>query len=329
MGKGETVLRSFSLLPTNENEKNRLEELYASKGNLPEMPAKKVMGIGFVGEEITLNLANLEGEILEKESIRTGLFKNFKGKVKEFNAIVDEVADKRRLRAAGVALVGVALPASMAKFNPRGSEVLSDGFRKIFGGDVFIGAEATASGYGEKRASAFVDADAVLYMHSDIGTGIVVKKETIYESQESEDSYMRPWAQFGIVCTARELVDKGVGTDIVNIVKGNLDDITLDVVLQAAGNKDELAEDLVKRAGFAMGVRVAYLVNMFDTPKVIVGGGVEKKGVNFIGFVQESAQRFLSEDAGKDFEILPGALGKDASATGAALLCRREIYMEV
>lgn len=328
MSKGENTLRSFKLRPTSEEEKGGLEELSANS-NPPGGSEAKVLGIGFTNDEIILSLSGLDGKILEKETIDCGLLKKFKGKVKEFNAIVDEVSSKSAIKDSSPELAGVAMPISMEQFNPRGAEVLSDGFKKIFGCDVIIGSEATAAAYGERNAGDLKDSKAVLYMHSDIGTGIVLKKETIYESHETQENYMRPWEQFGIVRTAKELVDKGIGTDIVNMVDGNLDEITVEVVLKAASNKDELAEDLVRRAGLALGVRVAYLANMFNAPKVIVGGGVENKEGNFVNFVAESAQRFLTEDVKKGFEVSPGVLGKDASSVGAALLCRREIFMEV
>jgi glucokinase len=100
-------------------------------------------------------------------------------------------------------------------------------------------------------------------------------------------------------------------------------------VLTAAENKDELAEDLVKRSALALGVRAAYLVNIFGTDKVILGGGTEKKEGNFIQYVGESSQRFLLNKVVNTVKIVPGTLGDEAFSIGAASLCRRELFMEV
>jgi glucokinase len=113
------------------------------------------------------------------------------------------------------------------------------------------------------------------------------------------------------------------------MVDGNIDSITLDVVLDAAENHDELAEDLVKRSALALGVRVAYLANMFNTGIVILGGGMEKKEGDFTQFVNESAKRFFLKDLAGKVDIVSGVLGKEASSIGAASLCRRELFMEV
>jgi glucokinase len=169
-------------------------------------------------------------------------------------------------------------------------------------------------------------------MYADVGSGVIIKSEMIFEAgvaDSGESAYLRPWKQFSIVETAKSLVNKGLGTDIVDMVDGNIDSITLDVVLSAAENHDELAEDLVKRSALALGVRVAYLTNMFNTGIVILGGGMEKKEGDFTQFVNESAKRFFLKDLAGKVDIVSGVLGKEASSIGAASLCRRELFMEV
>lgn len=116
---------------------------------------------------------------------------------------------------------------------------------------------------------------------------------------------------------------------MVNMVNGDVDSITLDIVLEAAEKGDELAGDLVRRAGLALGVRMAYLINMFRVPLVVIGGGVEKKKGGFVKDVKESQERFLLKEIREDVEILPATLGEEASSLGAAALCRRELFMEV
>ena len=113
------------------------------------------------------------------------------------------------------------------------------------------------------------------------------------------------------------------------MVNGDIGALTLSTVLDAAEEKDELAEDLIKRSALALGVRTAYLVNIFDINLVILGGGTQKKEGRFIDYVRESAEKFLSEDKVKKTKIIPGILGDEASSIGAALLCRRELFMEV
>jgi len=173
----------------------------------------------------------------------------------------------------------------------------------------------------------------MLYLFSEVGSGVVVKGGAIFEADNTSagnnENYLCPWDQFNLVATAKNLVNKGLGTDIVNKVNGDADAITLGVVLEAAGDGDELAEDLVKRSGLALGVRMAYLVNMFNPELVILGGGTEIKQGSFAEYVGESSARFLLDEVSEKIKIIPGVLGAEASSVGAASIARRELFMEV
>ena len=292
----------------------------------------KILGIGFSDKECVLTGIDLSGNIITRERIEISPFSELKGKNKEINTIVETITGATKLRGTEFCSVGIALPEGMKDKNPKGKDILAEGMSRLFDRDVLVAEEAMAAGYGERDFGDKTRGRDILYMHLDVGSGVVVKNEMIFEANETderEEAYLRPWDQFGVVSTAKSLVGKGVGTDIVNMVGGDVDSITLNVVLDAAENGDELAGDLVKRAGLALGVRVSYLVNMFDIELVILGGGTEKKQGNFIQFVGESARRFLLKNLADKVEITSGILGEEASSIGAAMLCRRELFMEV
>jgi predicted NBD/HSP70 family sugar kinase len=293
---------------------------------------KKVLGIGFGEDECILVAIDLAGNVLTKEHVSVEIPRKAKLKNKEIEQIVAKIKQKSRLTGEKFSCAGIALPDEIGSANPKSAEILAKGIKSIWKTDVFIAKKATAAGYGEKDFDKKGKLEAVIYMHSDIGIGAVVKKEAIFEADERsqiQDSvYLKPWNQFSVVHSSRRLIDKGVGTDIVGMVGGNVDRITLGTVLKAAKNKDELAEDLVKRSALALGVRIAYLVNMFGIENVVLGGGVEVKEGDFIEYVRESANKFILNKAAKKLKIIPGILGEEASSIGAACLCRRKLFME-
>jgi predicted NBD/HSP70 family sugar kinase len=293
----------------------------------------KILGVGFNPEECILTVMDLTGKQLSKECIPVGLLVMLKGKNKEIKEIVSKIEEAAKVKGSEFCCAGLAVPECLAEKNAKTQEILAEGISRMFDCDVFVTSGATAAGYGEKDFGSGTIGEDVLYMHSDIGTGVMLKDEMIFEAAEKEtgddNGYLRSWSQFSIVDTAKNLVNKGVGTDIVNKVNGDVSAITLEVVLDAANADDELAEDLVKRSGLALGVRVAYLVNMFNAGTVILGGGTERKEGGFLGFVKESSARFLLKERAESLKIIPGVLGKEASSIGAASLCRRELFMEV
>lgn len=315
--------------------KDLLKISSGAKGELVKFNDKcgQLLGIGFSGKECILTAMDAAGNTLDKDMIEIGVLCNWRGKNKEIHSAVDEIKKRAKHKGQSFICAGLAVPEEFSDANQHSPEMLAEGMRDIFGCDVFVGRRSTAAGYGEKDAAAGTKGKDVLYLHSDVGLGVVIKKEMIFEASQTsaakDTSYLKPWDQFGIVRTAKDLVNKGLGTDIVNMVNGNIEQITLEVVLDAAEKNDELADDLVKRAGLALGVRAAYLVNIFETPQVILGGGVEKKSGGFIKHVKESAERFLLKELRNKVEMIPGVLGKEASSIGAASLCRRELFMEV
>ena len=293
---------------------------------------KKILGIGFSGTEIILTVMDLSGKIISHEHIDIGSFREWKGRKKEVEKVIAEIKLQSKLLGDKFACIGLAIPEEMSLINPKSTDIISKGIRSIWKSDVFVAREAAAAGYGERDIGKKIFVEDVIYMHSDIGAGTVIKKEMISEasgqSLEESGTYLKPWNQFSIVRSSKELIEKGIGTDIVQMVGGDLDKVSLEIVLKAAGDKDELAEDLVKRSALALGVRVAYLVNMFNAENVILGGGTERKEGNFIKSVQERANRFIWKVVVYKVKIIPGVLGKKASSIGAACLCRRELFME-
>ena len=291
---------------------------------------KKVLGAGFSGDSCVLTAMDIGGNVLSTEKITVEGLSGKKIKNKDIAAAVDKISRDTGLKGMGFCRLGIAIPRAVSIANHKAPMLFAEGLSETFKCSAVCTSEAVAAGYGEMDKAG--GCSKLLYMHSDIGIGVIIKDEMIFEARNDEgkdDEYLRPWEQFDIVETAKALVNKGLGTDMVNMVNGDIEKISLAVVLQASQNKDELAEDLVKRSGLALGVRAAYLVNMFMPEQVIVGGGVEGDSGGFIGFLKESAGKFLAKEISGKIKIIPAILGEQASSMGAALLCRRELFMEV
>ena len=105
---------------------------------------------------------------------------------------------------------------------------------------------------------------------------------------------MRPWGQgLHIVNEAKKIVERGVGTKIVHLANGDIRNITLKVILESAKQNDEIAIDLIRTAGLNLGVRIAYLMHLFEPEVVVVGGGIEAAGDLFLNPLKTSIHRFI------------------------------------
>lgn len=295
---------------------------------------KKILGIGFEDVRSVLAVMDTNGEILHKETIDIGSFLKKKITNKDIKAVVREIKEKSIFKGLQFSLTGMAVPVWIDRVSAKGIDILAVEMGRVFGSNVMVVKRATAAACAEREFGHRTKGKDTLFMHLDIGDGVIIKEKMIYEADAAEGKkgmeYLKPWPHFSIAESAKRLVAKGVGTDIVDIVKGDISKITLEVVLEAADGRDELAKDLVKRSGYALGVRVAYLANMFGPKVVILGGGIGRGlSSGFIKFVKESADRFLYRSLNGSLRIVCGVLGKEASALGAALLCRRNLFREV
>jgi predicted NBD/HSP70 family sugar kinase len=290
------------------------------------------LGVGFGADKCFTTLVNAAGDIVDSEQIDIEPLSEFKGKKKEIVELLNEIKGYTKFRTQHIALCGVGVPENIIRANEKKSFLLLEGIARLFNSDVYFCKNVMASGYGEKEIADPGTKD-VLYLYSDVGVGVILKGETIYQSdskiRDKNSSYLRSWEQFGIVNIAKDLVNKGVGSNIVEMVNGDIESIDLGTVLKAAEENDELAIDLMTRSALALGVRAAYLTNVFDTRVIILGGGTEKGKGYFKDFVKESADKFLKKELEGKIQILNSKLGEQASSFGAANLCVRELFLEV
>lgn len=218
-----------------------------------------------------------------------------------------------------------------------------------FGLPVYIGNDASCAAFGEKVLNPTADVDNLLYLYSDVGCGLVIQGDVYIgstgcagetqlalEGLQTEEknyikefTYLRPWGvDLGIVHEARKAVEKGVATEILGLAKGEPKAITKDAVIEAAKKGDKLAIEIIGNAGKNLGVRVAFMVNVFNPNIVIIGGGVERAGDFLLDPVKATVRKLAFEEPASVVKIAPSLLGEDAVVLGAAALAAREIFIQ-
>jgi glucokinase len=108
------------------------------------------------------------------------------------------------------------------------------------------------------------------------------------------------------------------GKVLRTLVKDNLEDITAQLVSQAAAQGDNLASQALEQAGWALGVAIGNTANLINPQRFVLGGGVTKAGERFWEVVRRVARETALPEV--DFEIVPATLGDDAPLWGAVAL---------
>lgn len=94
--------------------------------------------------------------------------------------------------------------------------------------------------------------------------------------------------------------------------------LTSEAILLRARNGDHAALQVVRSAGEALGVQTAFLVNVLDPARIVVGGGLGVAGgIYWRSFVQACRDHIFADSA-RRIPIVPAALGVDAGLIGAA-----------
>ena len=123
---------------------------------------------------------------------------------------------------------------------------------------------------------------------------------------------------------ARKLVEQGHKTDLFAIMREhNRERLSSGVYASALERGDAMAEKLIARASWALGIGLASAQNLLDVEAIIVGGGLgDRLGQPFIDRIVEhmSGQLFVSTSPpvvlGTELRDLSGAVGAAVLAGG-------------
>ena len=227
---------------------------------------------------------------------------------------------------------------------------LKQAIEKNFNIKTFFGQDASFAAFGERARNPNAETDTMLYIFKDIGKGVVIKGEiycstdlggsdlegvtgSLNEEEKSklreEAAYLRPWdSQMSLKSETMKVIESGVGTKIVEFLKGDIGSLNDDVIIKAAAEKDDIAIELLEGIGINLGVRIAYLINLFSPQVVIIGGGIEKAGELIFEHVEKTIEKLSLEKTRQSVRVLPSILGEKAVSLGAASVAAREVFLE-
>ena len=113
--------------------------------------------------------------------------------------------------------------------------------------------------------------------------------------------------------------DGKVRGDILRYLTGSdLSLITGKVVSTAADYGDEIAQEVLYRGAWALGVGIGNVANLMNPQRFVLGGGVTKAGDNFWTVVRKVARETALPEV--NFEVVRALLGDDAPLWGAVAL---------
>jgi len=194
-------------------------------------------------------------------------------------------------------------------------------------------------------------------MCSDSSCGLIIKSEIYYGATKSagelnlnpprtgvEAQKDKCWESYDYGCCLRSRgIDLGVqervkacmsenpqdGAILLSSAADNIDNITFNHIVEAAEKGDAISVRILEEAGDYLGVKIAFIINLFNPEVVVIGRGIEKAGDILFSSIRRSVRRWAYEESVKVAKILPTSLGEDVVAVGAGALVVQDFFAKV
>jgi len=274
--------------------------------------------------------------------------------------LIDELSkkkgvDKNKIKGVGIGIGGVidehlGTVRDSTKNGIRTSYVSMKGvIEQRFGFPSFIGNDATFAAFGEKMHALPMDIQDAIYMYSDVGSGIIIKgnmycgasgsagevrinypRNGEYLQVSKNLSFLLPTGlDLGLVNQAKRLIkEDDARTKILEFCDNKIDNLRVEHIIEAAKAGDTLAIELLEDGAVNLGIRIAYLVNLFNPEIVVIGGGIEKAGSLLLEPLRRTVRKWAFEEPANVVKIIPARLGEDSVAIGAASVVIRDVFVQ-
>jgi glucokinase-like ROK family protein len=129
----------------------------------------------------------------------------------------------------------------------------------------------------------------------------------------------------GIARAARLELGSGAKSILIDMCNGVPDDVTAEMVAEAAKKGDVVAWNVFHRAAEYLGIGISALINLFNPEAIVIGGGVTEAGDVLFDAVRNTVKARSLNRISKEVEILPATFGLKAAVMGAVSLIMQKV----
>jgi len=223
---------------------------------------------------------------------------------------------------------------------------------KEFNLPALIENDATSACFGEHWLGLEQGLKNVIYMFSGVGCGIMVNGEVyrgaqgyagevaIYNFKEQDlfrcklgnDCFIKRWEMdLGVLDEVKSILgrDREEAAKFFKLTSSNIDNVDLKSVFIAARAKNPIATAALELAAKRLGIKIASLVNLLNPEVVIIGGGFEETGEDFLNKVTVTVKDWAFREATENLKIVFSQLRENAVALGAASLVMQKVFAQL
>ncbi len=314
------------------------------------------LGVDLGGTKILTALADEEGNLLERSNVETEAAKGREVIIKNILHSIDNVLDNSGVNRSEIAKIGIGSPGPLNSKTgviyetanlPWKNVPLTDIIQEKTGLPANLENDANAAARGEKWFGAGRDVDHMIYVtvSTGIGGGIIIDRSILQgkEGAGGEIGHMiinpgGPTCGCGnsgcmeamasgtaIARMGREALAEDKNGIIAEMSGSDPEKIDAILIANAAKKGDQKAQEIYNTAGYYLGIGMANLINIFNTEKIVFGGGVMKDHDLLNDSFMESLQENALQTSLKQVEICNAELKGDVGVQGAVAVAMEDI----
>ena len=317
---------------------------------MSDNPDTKILGIDLGGTKILTAVANTQGKMLSRDHSITPAKEGQDAVVKSILESVGRALDQAHIAAADLTAIGLGAPGLSNPETgilftspnlPGWKDVpLRDIIAKELGKEVFLINDANAAAVGELYFGAGRGARNFVYItvSTGIGGGIIIDGK-IYtgsvgtagelghmvlddEGPQCNCGNKGCWETLAsgtaLAREARHRIKEGAATSILKYADGNIEKINAEAIHEAAQSGDKLANELIARTAYYLGVGLANLINIFNPEVIVIGGGLSNIRDILLKPAFKEAKRRSFRQSYRAVRFARAELGRDSGVLGAA-----------
>ena len=315
-----------------------------------ELKNGKIIGVDLGGTRVRAVLSSGTGQILARAEMPTQADQGLEHVLSNIKLTINcviELADFSNLVGLAVGAPGPLNPYTGVVYSPPNlpgwnNVPLTAILEKATQLPVYLGNDANLAALGEYTFGAGKNYRYLVYITVSTGVGggiiedgriLMGAKGAAGELGHMSISYDGPRCNCGnIGCLetltagpylrrrAIEMLEAGHTSKLTQMAGGNLQNITPELISEAAYGGDETAQKLVKDTAFYLGVGVTNILHLFNPEIVVIGGGVAQIGDMLFEPLREVVKQRAMPAFWENVPIVPTALGGDIGLYGTIAL---------
>jgi len=158
------------------------------------------------------------------------------------------------------------------------------------------------------------------------------KEQDLFNCSSGAPCFVKRWdMDLGIVEELKVVLlkDKTKALEFTKATSVNIENLDLKSIFNACRLKNPVAQAVLDGAAKRLGIKIAYLVNLLNPQLVIIGGGFEEAGEEFLNKVRNTVMDWAFREVTVDLKIAYSQLRENAVAMGAASLVLERVFAQL